>query len=91
MTRAANARWQALHRSWDEHVQRVRRRIDEHDKAVDLAFTQRDAAVAEADALDAVAFAASSIGEAEYAVLDALRAWGEADVLAASSAPSSTR
>jgi hypothetical protein len=87
----ADAHWQALHRSWDEHVQRVRRRIDEHDTAVDLGWAQRDAAVAEADALDAIAFAASSIGEAEYAVLDALRARGEADALAASSSPSTTR
>jgi hypothetical protein len=39
----ADAHWQALHRSWDEHVQRVRRRIDEHDTAVDLAWAQRDA------------------------------------------------
>jgi hypothetical protein len=69
----------------------VRRRIDEHDTAVDLAWARRDAAVAEADALDAIAFAASSIGEAEYAVLDALRARGQADALAASSSPSTTR
>jgi hypothetical protein len=40
---------------------------------------------AEADALDAIDFASSAVEEAKYAVLDAMLARKDADVLAASS------
>jgi hypothetical protein len=46
-------------------------------------MAENDAEWAEADAVDAVEFASSAIEEAQYAVLDAVRARKNADVLAA--------
>ena len=46
-------------------------------------MAEDDAELAEADAINAVDFASAAIEEAQYAVLDAVRARKNADVLAA--------
>jgi len=81
----AGDHWQEVRSDWDQHIKRVRERIDAKKAAHDVDVAERDAEWAEADALDAIDFASSAVEEAEYAVLDAMLARKDADVLAASS------
>jgi hypothetical protein len=81
----AGDHWQEVRSDWDQHIQRVRERIDAKKAAHNVDVAEQDAEWAEADALDAIDFASSAVEEAEYAVLDAMLARKDADVLAASS------
>ena len=72
-------RWQELHRSWEQHVERVRQRVAEHKAGREANRAERDAQRAEADALDALVFAAAVIEESRYAVLCAALARLTAD------------
>ena len=74
--------WQKIRSDWDRHVQRTRERIDAKKASVEAGDAERDAEWAEADAYDAIDFAASTILEAEYAVLDAVGTRKKADALA---------
>jgi len=75
--------WHKIRSDWDQHVKRIRERIDAKQAEHDADLAERDAEWAEADAEDAVQFAQAAIEEAEYAVLDAVLARKDADVLAA--------
>jgi malate synthase len=81
----AEGHWQEVRRDWDQHIKRMRERIDAKKAAFDADVAESDAEWAEADALAAIDLASSAVEEAEYAVLDAMLARKEADVLAASS------
>jgi hypothetical protein len=80
----AEAHWNEVQSSWDQHVQRIRTRIQEKKTELDIEDAKRGADWAEADALDAIDFAEAAVVEAEYAVLDAAVARTNADDLAAS-------
>jgi hypothetical protein len=84
-SQAEGNNWQEVRSDWDQHVKRIRERIDAKKAAHDAKVAEEDAEWAEADALDAIDFASSAVEEAEYAVLDAMLARKDADVLAASS------
>jgi hypothetical protein len=75
--------WHEVQSDWDEHVKRLRARVDAKKAAHDVKVAERDAESAELDALDAIDFAEAAIVEAEYAVLDAVQARRDADVAAA--------
>jgi hypothetical protein len=79
----AEGHWRQVQSDWDEHVKRLRERIDAKKADLDADTAESDAEWAEDDALDAVAFASSAIDEARYAVLDAVLARKNADVKAA--------
>ena len=87
----AEAHWNEVQGSWDQHVQRTRTRIQEKKTEHDIHSAKRNAEWAEADALDAVDFAEAAAVEAEYAVLDAAVARKHADELAASASRRSWR
>ena len=76
--------WNQLKSDWDQHVRRLRERLADQKTSIDTIVAARDAESAEADALDAIDFAASAIEEAEYAVLNAKLATMKAESLAAS-------
>jgi hypothetical protein len=80
----AGSQWQTIQGDWDQHTQRMRERIDAKKASVKADVATDDAEWAEADALLAIDFAAEAIDEAQYAVLAALRARMDAEVLAAS-------
>jgi hypothetical protein len=69
--------------NWDQHVQRIRERIDSRKAELDAGIAAREAQWAEVDARDAIDFAAAAIVEAEYAVLDAVQTESGGDRLAA--------
>jgi len=46
---------------WDQHIKRIRERIDAKTAAHDAEVAERDAEWAEADALDAIDFASSAV------------------------------
>jgi YD repeat-containing protein len=73
--------WQQIRTDWDQHRQTVRRRIDEVKAADDLNAAEMRAEWSEADARDAVNFAANAIDEATYAMLDAILARRDVAVL----------
>ena len=66
-------------RSWNEHVERARARIDARKAQHDAKVAQHDAEAAEAYADLTIDFAYSAVEEAEYAVLDALLARMDAE------------
>jgi hypothetical protein len=70
----ANAHWRKIQSDWEQHRQSIRRRIDEAKKVQDLEAAGLRAEWAEADARDAVDFAANAIDEAKYAMLDLILA-----------------
>ena len=76
--------WDALQQSWNDHVDRIRAKIDERKAEHDQNKAEAEAEDSENYAAYAIAFAASAIEEAEYAVLDAELARTEADELAVS-------
>ena len=53
----AEAHWNELQGSWDQHVQHIRQRIAEKKAEHDAASAERDAEWAESDAVNAVDFA----------------------------------
>jgi Tfp pilus assembly protein PilX len=75
--------WQKIRSDWDRHVQRTRERIDAKKASVEASDAEHDAEWAEADAYDAIDFAASAILEAQYLVLDAVGTRKKADAVAA--------
>lgn len=78
----AGANWQKLQSDWDAHNRRMHQRIDAKKAAFKADVAADDAEFAEADALFAIDFAAEAIDEAQYAVLAALHARMDAQVLA---------
>jgi hypothetical protein len=79
------AHWEKIQGDWDQHTQRMRERIDAQKATVKADMAESDAEWAETDAVFAIEFAAEAIDEAQYAVLAALRARKDAEILAASS------
>jgi hypothetical protein len=77
--------WQEIQADWDRHIERMRGRLDSAKAGYDLSVAETKAESAEADALNAIAFAASAVIEAEYATLDALLARRRAAAVASSS------
>ena len=80
---SAEHQWHEVQSDWDEHVKRIRERMNAKKDEVDAKFAENDAEWAEGDAIDAVDFASAAIEEAQYAVLDAVLARRKADVMAA--------
>jgi hypothetical protein len=80
----AESGWRQVQRDWDRHIENVRKRIDARGADVDAMVAAAQSEEAESDALDAIDFAGSAIEEAEYAVLDALRAEKKLDLLGGS-------
>jgi hypothetical protein len=72
--RAEKSQWREMQADLNNHIERVRQRMDAKKAAVDADVADSDADWAEADAEDAIAFALSAIVEAEYATLDAMLA-----------------
>lgn len=70
--------WNEVKSNWDQHVQRIRERIDSRKAELDAGIAAREAQWAEVDARDAIDFAAAAIVEAEYAALDAVQTRAEA-------------
>jgi hypothetical protein len=77
----AEAHWQQIQSDWEQHRQGIRQRIGEAKKAEDLADARSRAEWAEADARDAVDFAANAVDEAKYAMLDLILANNDLKVL----------
>ena len=73
--------WHKIRTDWDQHVARSRKRIDEAKAQLDVSAAVQDMEWAENDAIDAIDFASAAITEAEYAVLDAVRARQNAEAL----------
>ena len=78
--------WNEVQRTWNAHVVKVQENIESKKADMDTAKAQRNADNAEDDALFAIDFAYAAIGEAEYAVLDAVIARKKADELSGASA-----
>jgi hypothetical protein len=78
----SGAHWQQIQSDWEQHRKNIRERIDDAKAAEDLETTELRAEWAEADARDAVDFAANAIDEATYAMLDAILARKDMSVLA---------
>ena len=75
--------WSKVKSDWDQHIQRIREKVDAKKAAQDASVAEDDAEWAESDAVDAVGFASAAIEEARYAVLDAVLARRKADAMAA--------
>jgi hypothetical protein len=75
--------WSKVRSDWDQHVTRIRERIDADKATIDPSPAEQDAASTESDAIDAMEFAGDAIQEAQYAVLVALRARRKAEAMAA--------
>src|SRR3954468_12860773 len=70
-----------IQRSWNDHIQRMRQRMDDRKAKHDAKVAERDAQDAEDYAAFAIDFAYSAIEEAEYAVLDAVLYREDADAV----------
>ena len=81
----AQSHWHEIQADWDRHIERMRVRLDGAKSGYDLSVAEGEVESAEADALDAIAFAASAVLEAEYATLDAILARRRAAAVATSS------
>ena len=68
--------WTDLQRSWSDHVNTVRQRVDEKKAEHDLEAAERYAYSTEEDAAYAIDYTYGAIEEAEYAMLDAILAEG---------------
>jgi hypothetical protein len=79
----SEAHWQQIQSDWEQHRQHIRQHIDDAKAAEDLETMEIRAEWAEADARDAVGFAANAIDEAKYAMLDAILARKDVSVRAA--------
>ena len=80
----AQSHWQQIQADWDRHRKGMRERLDSAKWGYDLTVTEGEAESVEADAFNAIAFAASAVLEAEYATLDAVLARRRADAMASS-------
>jgi hypothetical protein len=80
-TDQGGAHWQQIQSDWNQHRQNIRQRIDEVKATQDLDAAELRAEWSEADARDAVDFAANAIDEAKYAMLDAILARKDVAVL----------
>ena len=78
--------WEDVQRSWDAHVSKVHRDIDQRKAEFNAANASDRADWSESDAMLAIDYAYGAVVEAEYAVLDAILARREAEeaVVAAS-------
>jgi hypothetical protein len=81
----ADNHWKEFQKEWDSHIERTRERVAAKKADIDADIAEDQAAMAESDAIDALAFASSAVGEAEYAVIDAILARRNAKVLEHSS------
>jgi hypothetical protein len=81
-----SAWWTDMGRSWDEHIARVRERVETKKEQHDLQAAQRDADDATAYASYLIDYTYAAVEEADYAVLDATLAQAAADELAAQQA-----
>ena len=77
--------WSDMQRSWSDHVDAVRKQVDEKKAEHDQAAAERHAYSTEEDAAYAIDYAYGAVEEAEYAVLEAILARKDADELASSS------
>ena len=77
----SGAHWQQIQSDWEQHRQGIRQRIDQAKEAQDIEDARLRAEWADADARDAVDFAANAIDEAKYAMLDAILARKDVSVL----------
>jgi hypothetical protein len=77
----AEAHWQKIQSDWEQHRQGIRQRIDQAKEAQDIEDARLRAEWADADARDAVDFAANAIDEATYAMLDLILANNDLKVL----------
>jgi hypothetical protein len=75
--------WNDAQRTWNEHVAKVQENIESKKAEIDRDRAQANADAAEADAAFAIEYAYAAIGEAEYAVLDAVLTRKQADELSA--------
>jgi hypothetical protein len=80
-TGQGDTHWQQIQSDWNKHRQNIRQRIDEVKSDQDLEDAELRAEWSEADARDAVDFAANAIDEAKYAMLDAVLARKDVAVL----------
>jgi hypothetical protein len=71
--------WLEAQSNWDDHVRRLRARMDEKKAELDVERAAENAYEDETDALDAIDFASSAVAEAEYAVLNALQSEKKAE------------
>jgi hypothetical protein len=78
-----SAWWIDVSRSWDEHLTKVRNRVDQKIAQHDLNTAKRDADEANAYAVYLIDYCYAAVQEAEYAVLDATLAQMQYDDLAA--------
>src|SRR5262245_26477383 len=69
--------WDDQQRSWNEHLAKVRKHVDEKKSEHDFIHLENMAELAEADAGIAIDYAYSAIEEAEYSVLNAILARAE--------------
>jgi hypothetical protein len=76
--------WDNVQRSWNDHLNTIRKSAEDKRAAHDLEEAQRAARRADDDADFAIDYAYAAIEEAEYAVLEAELAHKEADELAGS-------
>jgi hypothetical protein len=81
----AQGHWQEIQTDWQRHRERMRGRLADAKAGYDLGVVEDEAESAETDALDAIAFAASAVLEAQYATLDAVLARRRATAEAAAS------
>jgi hypothetical protein len=76
--------WADQQRAWNTNVEKMRKTIDARKTQREAKDAEEHAEQAEADASFAIDYAYSAIGEAEYAVLDAILARQTADEAMAS-------
>ena len=81
----AQSHWQEIQADWDRHRERMQVRLDNAKAGYDLTVTELEVESAEADAFDAIAFAASAVLDAERAMLNAGLARRRAVAVAATS------
>jgi hypothetical protein len=75
--------WVDVQDDWNKHIDKIRKDVGERKAEHDVKRAEHHAEHREDDAEAAVAFAYAAFEEAEYAVLDAILARQEADVLVA--------
>lgn len=78
-----SAWWTDMGRAWDQHIARMRDRVEQKKEEHDLEAAQRDAEDAAEYASYLIDYTLAAVEEAEYAVLDATLAQMKADELAA--------
>jgi hypothetical protein len=82
----ASERWTEMRKGWNDHIAKVRGKIEADKHEFDVDDANARARLAEEDALFAIDFAYTAIEDAEWATLEATLARKEADELAAAPA-----